>query len=96
MDGELLRYAQEEAAKGLENPSALTFGIKPVALLLRLQSEVDEAATFLAAVLEYLAAEVLVLSYGQLHVSNTITKEHMEKAIRNDAELSQLAVAVTA
>lgn len=87
--------------KSRSDRAGLKFPVGRIARLLRAgkycQRIGDSAPVFLAAVLEYLVAEVLELAGNAAHANHKtrIVPRHLQLAIRNDVELSHLLSSVT-
>ncbi|KFD66034.1 hypothetical protein M514_00811 [Trichuris suis] len=81
--------------------AGLQFPVGRIHRLLRRGNYADRigagAPVYLAAVIEYLTAEVLELAGNAAHDSKNsrITPRHLQLAVRNDVELSQLLRGVT-
>ena len=87
--------------KSRSKRSGLQFPVGRTEALIRQQSSIDRvgagAPVYLAAVLEYLTAEILELAgnVARDNKAKRISPRHLQLAIRNDEELSKLFSGVT-
>lgn len=88
-------------AKSRSSRAGLQFPVGRIHRLLRKGSYADRvgagAPIYLAAVLEYLTAEIIELAGNAARDNNKsrITPRHIQLAVRNDEELSKLLTGVT-
>ena len=94
VEGEGIMAKKKKVSKSRSEKAGLTMPVSKLNRHLRQAGRTKRvgagAPVYLAAVIEYTAAEVLELSGGELGKRKRITPQDIMKTIRNDEELNQL------